>query len=179
MSKLPATETTLADRLRQEALAMRPAFSEDLHARLCAAVRSCPVEAVRPLVAAGGRWTGWASLAAAGCLLLAVGATWMLTRTGPQAGAGAYAARRGATGPGNAHRKADVQSVTALVDQVSTKFDGFVDLAVHGPRRFYLDRSLRTALQTGVVRVPVDVVSSLLSMTPHKHPRPSSPAGRS
>jgi hypothetical protein len=186
MSKLPAKETALADRLRQEALTARPAFSEDRHARLCAAVRCCPAEAVRPLPTAGSRWTGWASLAAAACLLLAVGATWMLMRAGPQdragggsSGGAAYAAHRGASGPAGARRKADMRSMNALVDQVSTKFDGFVDLAVQGPWRFYLDRGLRAALQTPVVRVPVDVVSSLLSMTPQKRPRPSPAAGRS
>ena len=49
---------------------------------------------------------------------------------------------------------------------MSTNFDGIVGLAVRGPRRFYLDRNLRLALQTPLVRVPVDVISSLLSITP-------------
>ena len=82
-------------------------------------------------------------------------------------------------GSGNAHRKTDAQSMGAFVNQMSTNFDGFVDMAVHGPRRFYLDRSLRIALQTPVVRVPFDVISSLLSMTPSKRPRPVAPAGHS
>ena len=63
--------------------------------------------------------------------------------------------------------------MTELVDQVSTKFDGIVGLAVESPRRFYLDRNVRLALQTPLIRVPVDVVSSLLSMTSQKHPRPA------
>ncbi len=65
-----------------------------------------------------------------------------------------------------------------LVDRVSTKFDGIVDLAVGAPRWFYLDRNLRLALQTPLVRVPVDVVSSLLSMG-SKHPRPAPSTGHS
>ena len=69
--------------------------------------------------------------------------------------------------------------MTALVDQVSTQLDGFVDLAVQAPRRLYLDRSLRLALQTPVVRVPADVISSLLSMPLPKRPRPASAGGHS
>ncbi len=67
--------------------------------------------------------------------------------------------------------------MTELVGRVSTKFDGIVNLAVKAPRRLYLDRNLRLALQTPVVRVPMDVLSSLLSMTSQKHPRPA-PATR-
>jgi hypothetical protein len=119
------------------------------------------------------------------CLLLALGGTWMMFKTGSGAagsgssGSAAYLAHRGAAGSGNVHRKTDAQSMGAFVNQMSTNFDGFVDMAVHGPRRFYLDRSLRIALQTPVVRVPFDVISSLLSMPPSKRPRPVAPAGHS
>ena len=181
MSRLSATETALADRLRQEALAARPAFSEDLHARLCAALRSCPAGMARPRPAARSRWFRAAPVAAAVCLLLVVGVTWIVMKNRPDAGLGSAnsVAHRTVPGVGNAHRKADARSMNAMVSRMSTNFDGIVDLAVRGPRRFYLDRNLRLALQTPMVRVPVDVISSLLSITPQKRPRPASPAGPS
>jgi hypothetical protein len=188
MFKLSAKETAMAERLRQEALAVRPAFSEDLHARLCAALQSCPADAARPRPSASGRWFRWAPAAAAAAgLLLAVGVTWIATKTQPDAGpAGSgsagnsdYLALRGTPGLGKAHRKADVRSMTELVGQMSSKFDGFVDSAVKAPRRYYLDRNLRLALQMPVVRVPMDIVSSLLSMGSQKHPRPVPPTDHS
>jgi hypothetical protein len=180
MFKLSVKETAMADRLRQEALGARPAFSEDLHARLCGALRSCQTDTVRPRPSAGNRWLRGATVAAAACLLLAIGVTWMATKTSPDAGSAGsgsagnagYLARRGVPVVGDAHRKADVRSMTELVGRMSTKFDGFVDLAVKAPRQYYLERNLRLALQTPVVRVPVDILSSLLSMGSQKHPRP-------
>jgi hypothetical protein len=185
MSKLSLKETAIADRFRQEALAARPAFSEDLHARLCAALPSCGDDAarLRPRPSAGGRWFREAAAMVAVCLLLAIGATWIAIKTRPDAGpAGSGAAGNSsyvAHHGGSAPRKADVRSMAELVGRMSTKVDGMVDLAVKAPRRFYLERNLRLALQTPVVRVPVDVVSSLLSMGSQKRPRPASSAGHS
>jgi hypothetical protein len=182
MSKLSAKETAIAERFRQEALAVRPAFSEDLHARLCAVLQTCQTDAVRLRSPASRRWFHWASAAAAACLLLAISTTWIAIKTTPGAGSAGdanYLAHRDAPGVGGAHRKADVRSMTELVGQMSTKFDGMVDLAVKAPRRYYVDRNLRIALQTPVVRVPLDIVSSLLSMGSQKHPRPVQPANHS
>jgi hypothetical protein len=187
MSKLSAKEMAIAERFRQEALAVRPAFSEDVHARLCAALQSCQTDAARLRPPAHGRWFGWASAAAAACLVLAIGTTWIAIKARPgagvagsgSAGGAGYLAHRGAPGVGGSHRKGDVRSMTELVGQMSTKFDGMVDLAVKAPRRYYLDRNLRLAMQTPVVRVPWDIVSSLLSMGSQKHPRTARPANHS
>ena len=133
-----------------------------------------------PAPSAGGRWFRGAAAVVAVCLLLAIGATWIAIKTRPDAGpAGSGAAGNSsyvAHHGGSVPRKADVRSMAELVGRMSTKVDGMVDLAVKAPRRFYLERNLRLALQTPVVRVPVDVVSSLLSMGSQKRPRPASSA---
>jgi hypothetical protein len=72
------------------------------------------------------------------CLLLALGGTWMMFKTGSGAagsgssGSAAYLAHRGAAGSGNVHRKTDAQSMGAFVNQMSTNFDGFVDMPCTG-----------------------------------------------
>ncbi len=87
MSKLSVKETAVADRFRQEALAARPAFSEDLHARLCTALRSCGDDAARPRPLPSGRFfRSVAPAAAAVCLLLAIGVTWIVIKSRPDAG---------------------------------------------------------------------------------------------
>ena len=188
MFRVSAKETALADRLRQEALASRPVFSEALHVRLCGALRQCQADAPRPRQRppAIERFVRWAPAVAAACLLIAVCASWIAIKVRPEAGSdvsgltdsSGLVARNTAPSLPKAPRKIDVRSMTKLVGQVTAQFDGMVNLAVTGPRRIYLDRNLRIALETPMVRVPLDVVSSLLSMGSQKHPQHLPPAGR-
>jgi len=182
MFRVSTKETALADRLRQEALALRPAFSEALHARLCGALRECQSDAPRPhqRPSASDRFFRWAPAVVAACLLIAVCASWIAMKVRPEAGsdsAGLVALNTGPSLP-KAQRKIDVRSMSKLVNQVTAQFDGMVNLAVTSPQRLYVDRNLRMALKTPMVRVPLDVVSSLLSMGSQKRPPHVPPAGR-
>jgi len=181
MSRTLPNEQAIADRLRQEALAARPAFSEDLHARLCQSIRQCRAEAPQPQPRASisGRLLRWASVAAAACLMIVLLAGLMSTKTAPNAGSAggsAEVARMGIGGVANAPQKVDVREMRELVEQLTARVDGAVHFAVKAPRWACLDRNVRRALGTPLVSVPCDVLSSLLSMPPPKHPRV--PAGR-
>ena len=170
MSKITKKEKAVADRLRREIGGSRPALSEELHARLCRAVwqhqaDSTPLPVRRPTA---NRFFRWALLAAAACLLAAIGITWQAMHAVRDAGLDA---------PALASRpKAGLGNMAELVGRVAAKTDAMMDAAVKAPRWAYLEQDARSVLEMPAVRLPFDVVSSLLSV-PRKD-RPRGPAPR-
>ncbi len=76
-SMLPDNENVLSDRLKNEAEASRPEFSESLHARICEAVRSGEVSPRRRAATRSRRPPAYACVAAA-CLAVVSVVAWQL-----------------------------------------------------------------------------------------------------
>jgi hypothetical protein len=151
MSKITQGEKAVAARLRREFAASRPAFSEGLHDRLCEAIRRQPAAGT---TRRAQRVSRWALVAAAACLLIAASVAWR--------GIGRLRdsrARAVARAP-----RAGMGRMTGLAGTLAAKTGAAVDAAVQAQRWAYLDQDARTALKMPVARLPLDVVSSLLSV---------------
>jgi hypothetical protein len=166
-------EQCVADRLRREIGQSRPAFSEELHARLSRALRQdqankLSLPTTRP---AARRLSRWASLLAATCLLVAVCAAWQAMHAARDAGPGAPALAT--------RRKPGLGSMSELAHRAVAKTDAVVNAAVKAHRWAGLDQDVRSLLKTPVARLPFDVVSSLLSVQRQKDSRLPPPGSAS
>ena len=149
-------EQRLADRLKLEARATRPAFSETLHARICRAVKEsgAPMRR-RPMTLP--RRHRWLLLAAAATLLLSVSlVAWWLTRP-----------------PGSATRSpgfkvavverqdpaVDPGMITGPAGQMAGEFGKLVDSTLETGQWAYLDHDARVAAQFLMDQLPFDVAS--------------------
>jgi hypothetical protein len=153
MSKITQGEKAVAARLRREFAASRPAFSEGLHDRLCEVIRRQPAGGATRRAHRVSRWALVAAAAAA-CLLIAASVAWR--------GIGRLRdsrVRAVARAP-----RAGMGRMTGLAGTVAAKTGAVVDAAVRAQRWAYLDQDARTALKMPVARLPLDVVSSLLSV---------------
>jgi hypothetical protein len=159
----------LAERLRQEAMQSRPAFSEALHARVLHAVQTGPAEE-RPLprrAASGWRLRRMLPAAAAVCLLMAVGVGWRVLRpTAPPPGGGQQVAHRAAPSHGDPAiamttlPASDVDALAELADQATDGLGTLVDAAVVSQQSAYLDHDVRLAAEILMDRLPLDLTAS-------------------
>jgi hypothetical protein len=151
MARISHQEKAVAARLRREFAASRPAFSEDLHGRLREAIRRQRAGGAKRR---GHRVSPWALVAAAACLLIAASAAWQAIGRLHDSGARRIA---GVQRPG-------MGRMTGLADNAVAKTGAAVDAAAKAQRWAYLDQDARTVLQMPAARLPLDVVSSLLSV---------------
>jgi hypothetical protein len=158
--------TTLAERLRAEAGDSRPAFSEDLHARICDGVRQCGVFHVSRRMF--GRPVGLAAVGAAAASLLVaavlIGPSWQRARRllldEPSAAApppGIAKPSSEPAGPGSGF-----ELVTDLADRATEHFDSLVDAAGQWAS---LDHDARLAFESLSERLPVNLVPMSSSET--------------
>jgi hypothetical protein len=149
-------EERLADRLRREAQATRPAFSEALHARICQAVKRCEP----PVPRRATPWwlrSRWLPVAIAAMLLVSISlVTWLLNRsTGP-----APRLRE----PGGAVAQtpdpvADAEMITRRTADTAKEVGMLVDSTLSTGQWAYLDHDARVAVQLLINQFPLDVAS--------------------
>jgi hypothetical protein len=165
--------TTLAERLRAEACESRPAFSEELHARICDGVWQCGVPGTSQRVF--GRSVGLAAVASAAALLLAAavlhGPSWQPARPGAGKASGAAASRPASptvsTEP--AGSESGFELVTDLTDRAIEHFESLFDAADAAGQWAYLDHGAPLALESLSERLPINLV-------PMTSSEPSDPA---
>ncbi|MGI6418344.1 MAG: hypothetical protein ACOX1P_22050 [Thermoguttaceae bacterium] len=171
MFKSPSSrqEDPLADRLRREALAARPEFSESLHQRLCQAVRARQAQgAVRPQrPSRRGRRRLYPAAAAAAVLVAAALVTW-----------GAFFAGRGtqsvakisAPAPPQAPRPSkdrDLAAIGELAEEANVQIAELLEQTAEWPQLARLDYWTSRAFSELRDRVPLDAAFSLaLADTP-------------
>jgi hypothetical protein len=162
-------EKAVGDRLRREIAGSYPEFSQGLHTRLCRAVQQYRAErAPLPVRRPATNWLlRWASFAAATCLVAVIGITWQVMHPVRDAGAGAPALTN--------DRRPSLANFTELAGHVTAKTDAMMDVAVKAQRWAYLDEDARSVSQMPAVRLPFDVITSLLSVQRKDHARGPSP----
>ncbi len=149
-------EARLEDRLKREADALRPSFSEALHEQICRALpqRRRPRQ---PRADALRLRHGWLSVAIAATLLASVPLVgWRLGRS-PSVGSRAIVTevvRIERPGP-PAGPELITESAARTVERVSM----LVDSTVSDGRWAYLDHDARVALQLLMDQMPLDVAS--------------------
>jgi len=173
---LRTDEAALAEALKREAQATRPLFSEELHARICAAVRQCsvPSQACRPEIGSGvevegsvlagtkiatvpptpssrivrARWVAYAALAAT---LLVAGLVTVVTW---QPGAGPVEMVQQPPGTDTRARPDDVAVFGEFTEEALRHVDSLV--AVDPGTRFWgpLDHDVRLAAGLLLDQVP-------------------------
>ncbi len=160
-------ERVLAERLRREAEACRPEFSEDLHQRLCSAIARG--EVVRPAVASASV-SGWllrhglaTALAAAGVLIATV-VVWQSMRDDglPPDGADPSLAGFDDTALPPTDTLNELAMVTDLANLASEEVGILVESTVTRPRWASLDQNTKLAYEAINNRVPLDAVASLV-----------------
>jgi hypothetical protein len=170
--------SSLADRLRREALASRPEFSAELHARLCRAIEKHQAEsvAIEPRPARVGPATRWAVAALAACCLLAAAVVVWQTAARPGGGSGQEPGElAGVKEPASQPNMPDTVAIAATVDplagledmtdaagRAADELGSLVDSAVATQRWAYLDHDARQAMETLAARLPFDVSLALL-----------------
>lgn len=149
-------EEILAERLRQEARASRPEFSERLHGRLCCAVRECEV---RQILSSPRRMAPrWALATVVATVLVATAAVfWQSIGRHPGS------ALQDANEPPVAvvDPSADMQRVTDLASQAAENLDILVGSAIEAQRWAHLDHDAQVVIQTLADRLPFDVPTAL------------------
>jgi len=154
----PDDNQVLADRLKHEAEASRPAFSEALHGRIVEAIRQC--ESQPPSAAARSWWRQprLLAVAAAVCLAITSLAVWRLAvRSGP--------------GPEPTDETAEVPPVPddpvpaldALVetpDGTARRVGAILDGELTDRRWAYLDQDARLAAELLMDQLPLDLLAS-------------------
>jgi hypothetical protein len=157
VERIPAEdEQRLADRLKREARATRPAFSEALHARICRAVSdSGPAARRRPSTSP---WRHrWLLLAAAAALLLSVSlVAWWLAppSASPTRSPGAKVAFVEPHEP-----TVDPEMITGPTGEMAEEFGKLVDSTLETGQWAYLDHDARVAAQFLMDQLPIDVAS--------------------
>ena len=149
-------EQRLANRLRREAQATRPAFSEALHARVCAALER-PRAAPRRRPVASRLPNAWLSAAIA--VLLAVGAwlgvAWLRNSpsTGPGPDESVIALHEGQDAT------VDPDVITEPTGQVAEHLGLLVDETVTAGQWAYLDHDAALAVRLLIDQLPFDAES--------------------
>ncbi len=175
-SDLSDEERVLADRLRREAEACRPEFSEDLHQRLCSEIRRR--EAMKPAVAPAPV-SGWlrrhglaTALAAAGVLVATV-VVWQSIKGDGLPPGGVDPSLAGSDlpvpplpAPDVTHPTTDTPAELAMVSDLANlateEIGILVESTVTQPRWASLDQNTKLALEALNNRVPLDAVASLV-----------------
>jgi hypothetical protein len=170
----------LVERLRREALASRPQFSAELHARLRRAVQQTrPADVtVGPSRRRAGRLSRWiAAVLTASCLLAAAAVRWQTfagggsRQPGPQGtevvGNQQPAPRPTVADSAPAAAMADplagLEGVADAADRAAEQIGNLVDAAVATQQWAYLDHDARQTMEALAARLPFDVPPVLLS----------------
>ena len=152
-------EKRLADRLKREAQATRPEFSEALHAQICQAIEQGAAPAPRPRLRLRSP-TRWAWVLVAATLLASVTlVAWWLGRSTDR-------------GPGPAPGPSDLQIavdepesiappdlITGPAGDTVEQLGMLADAALTTGQWAYLDHDAGLAIQSLVDRLPLDVAS--------------------
>ena len=173
MFKSPSSpeEASLADRLRREALAARPEFSESLHQRLCRAVRARQAEGAvrtqRPGQRGGRRLF---PAAAAAVLLAAALVTWgaFFAGRGTQLAGKISAPPQAARPPGDR----DLAAIGELAEEANEQIADLLEQTAEWPQLARLDYWTSRAFSELRDRVPLDAAFSLALADTHGQPEP-------
>ncbi len=151
-------ERRLAERLKREAELSRPAFSEALHQRICAAVRQeeplAPRQDDRDLFRRRARWP---YLLVAASVLVAAGAVAWSTRHAWQPGPNApeiAAPPRPARDP-----LADVHALVGVTRRAPQQVGTTVESTLSDRRWAYLDHDARLAADMLIDQLPLDMLA--------------------
>jgi hypothetical protein len=170
----PRAERLLAERLRDEAIRSRPAFSEALHGRILRAVEER--KAAPPPARAARRPRLLPALAATACAAAVVLAGWQLAQylgqprnagrelvkeeavvpvspgvPGPQAGPPAIVERRPTDPP------AETESLADLAESAAQNLNVAVETALAAHQTAYLDHDGRLAAEVLLAHLPVEL----------------------
>jgi hypothetical protein len=173
-SSMPGDEQVLADRLRREAAADRPEFSESLHQQICHVVRHC--DETKPsadLVPASGWPTRHAMVTAiaAAALLAATLVIWQAAtndttphRAEAPSPSGSIE-ELGSTPQGQyatIDAPTEMEMVGALTDLATEQIGILIESTVTQRHWNYLDENASLAFEALNNRVPLDAVASLV-----------------
>ena len=170
-SNLPGDEKTLADRLRREAAADRPEFSESLHQQICHAVRHCDETKPSPDLVPTSRWPmrrAMATAIAAAALLAATLIIWQTATNDTTPNRAEKPSPSGALGstPQRQYaaidRPTEMEMVGALTDLATEQIGIVVESTVTQRHWDYLDENVSLAFEALNNRVPLDAVASLV-----------------
>jgi len=170
-SDLPANEQVLADRLRQEAAADRPEFSESLHQQICQAVRNCDETKPSPDVVPSSRWPIRRTIATAIAASALLAATLIIWQTTTDDTIPHHAENTSPTGlRDSAHLQpyaiinatTEMETVVALADMATEQIGILVESAVTQRHWDYLDENASLAYEALNNSVPLDAVASLV-----------------
>jgi len=168
-------ERRLADRLKREAQATRPAFSEALHARICQSLRQGEVPVRRPGTEGAGQrpkvgpeaWSLWSAtwwlrsgrwpVAIAATLLVGVSlvAWWLGRPPGPEPGPSELVA----IPTESLDPVADPDMITGPTARTAEHVGALVDSTVSAGQWAYLDHDARIAFRLLMDQLPWDVAS--------------------
>lgn len=163
-------EQALADRLRREAAACRPEFSETLHRQLCRTVRRCEAtQSVADPISASPRLLRYgvpAAIAAAGVLIATV-VVWQTIRddrTADRVMNPSLADAGVAVGPPTtaAPTPTELEMVGDLAARTTEQIGILVESTVTQRHWAFLDQNAKLALEALNDRVPLDAVASLV-----------------
>jgi len=154
----PEEEKTLADRLRREARATCPAFSETLHAQIVRAVRQQGAQSRRP---PGKSWwqRRWAvAVAAAACLAITSLAVWRLAVwetpiPDPVEGTALVPSTPDDSAPA-------LDALVELPDGTAEGLGSAIDSALADQRWAYLDHDARIAAGLLLDQLPLDMLAA-------------------
>ena len=171
-------EQALTNRLRSEAAACRPEFSETLHRQLCCAVRRCettkPAADPVPVSAWRVRHGIATAIAAVGVLAATVIAWQAMTDDGAPvhianpslAVSGAPVRSRTLSAPERTHMATDtpteLEMAGDLADRATEEIGILVESTVTQRHWTYLDQNAKLAFEALNDRVPLDAVASLI-----------------
>lgn len=150
-------ERKLADRLRGEAEATRPAFSEALHARICQSLKP----RAAPLTRQSGGWRSsrtWLSAAVAVTLVVSVAI--LASRPGRPPRPGVLPPSGGAASIDLQETAADPDMITAPTGEVAQRVGLMVDEALTKGQWAYLDHDARVAVRLLLDQLPFDAEST-------------------
>lgn len=158
----PDDKKVLADRLKLEAEASRPAFSETLHARIVQtieqAIEECETQPPPPRGRSWWRESWLLAVAAAVCLVITSLAVWRLAVwSGPRPDP------IGGTAEVPSSPDDSVPALDALVempDGTARRVGTYVDLELRDRRWAYLDHDARIAAELLMDQLPLDLLAS-------------------
>lgn len=149
-------EERLAARLRREADAARPAFSESLHARfLAAADRSEPAAHPPPARPFASRIATYFGAVACAAAILVAAVLWGPGLVAPPADDGATALVKPSPDP-----IAGLGALAALGDETASDVGEFVNSTLARTKWAYLDRDAETAARMLADRLPLKMLVS-------------------
>jgi hypothetical protein len=147
----PDDDNILADRLKREAAASRPAFSESLHARICRAIEQSKLQTARRPAAVQWRWA-YAAIAAT----LLVGVSLVAWRLSNAPGTGPPPPVEDFVQDDSARPLRELPRLDQ-VDHTVTQVGSLVDSTLTAGQWAYLDHDARLAAELLIDQFPFDL----------------------